>query len=517
MGARDTRYARNGEVRIAYQVAGQGSLDLAVVPGFLSNLDLQAEDPGFAHLMRRLTGFARVILVDKRGMGLSDRIDPHDLPGVAERVEDIRSVLDAAGSGRAAVIGIADGAALSILLAASYPERVRALILYAGYAHFAGAVVGGADPDGLLTEIESGWGKGVTLPRFAPGRGEDARFRDWWARLERLSATPTSAAALLRANAAIDVRQSLPGVQAPTLVLHRMNDAHVKFTSAEFLAKRIANAQLVELPGRDHPIFLGEVDRIVDRIEQFLTGSPPLPDFERVLATLLVARLVNPERLAARHGDREWRERVDRLLDGTVTILGRYGGQAIDLDPGHIVVRFEGPARAIRCALALRDAAEAPELRPAVGVHVGEVEVYRDSIAGIVLYAAERIAAGAEAGDILVSGLAAELVSGSGLRFVEREGERNGGDSGLRLYAVAAEQHLEPMAEATKTPQLDALTFREREILKLIADGLSNPAIADRLHLSEHTVKRHVANILLKLDLPTRAAAAALAGRARTS
>jgi pimeloyl-ACP methyl ester carboxylesterase/DNA-binding CsgD family transcriptional regulator len=514
VGARDTRYARNGEVRIAYQVAGQGALDLAVVPGFLSNLDLQAEDPGFAHLMRRLTSFARVILIDKRGMGLSDRIEPHDLPGVAERMEDIRCVLDAAGSGRAAVIGIADGAALSILLAASYPERVRALILYAGYAQFSSAVAGGAD--GLLTEIESGWGKGVTLPRFAPGRGEDARFRDWWARLERLSATPTSAAALLRADAAIDVRQSLPRVEAPTLVLHRKNDAHVKFASAEFLARRIANAQLVELPGRDHPIFVGDVDRLVDRIEQFLTGSPPLPDFERVLATLLVARLVNPERLAARHGDREWRERVDRLTDRTIAILARYGGQAVDLDPGHIVARFEGPARAIRCALALRDAAEAPELRPAAGVHVGEIEVYRDSIAGIVLHVAERIAARAAAGDILVSGLVAELVSGSGLRFVEREGERNGSDGDLRLFAVAAEQHLEPMAEAPKTPQLDTLTLRESEILALIADGLSNPAIADRLHLSEHTVKRHVANILLKLDLPTRAAAAALAGRART-
>jgi pimeloyl-ACP methyl ester carboxylesterase/DNA-binding CsgD family transcriptional regulator len=512
----DTRYARNGNACIAYQVVGQGSLDLVFVPGFLSNLELNHEDARFSHLMRRLAAFARVIVVDKRGMGLSERIDPHDPPSVRERIEDVRVVMDAAGSVRAAFLGVAEGAALSVLFAAAFPDRVRALIVYAGFARFRTAVAADAELSDLVAGIEAGWGKGVTLSRFAATHVDDTRFKAWHGRVERLSATPTAAAALLRLDAAIDVRDALPKVQAPTLVVHRRGDAHVKLAAGKLVAGKIAGARLVELPGRDHLIFCGDVDAAVDRIEEFLTGSVPLPDSDRVLATLLVARLVAPEQAAARLGDRDWGDRVERLHQAVAEVLGRTGGQAVDLDADRLIARFDGPARAIRFALAMRQAADTPELRLAVGIHVGEVTVYRGTISGLSLHIAERIADRAKAGEIIVSGVVVDLVTGAGLRFAACGSERiEGLDGDLRLFAVAAEQHLEPVTRISDAPRLDVLTEREREVLAHVAGGLSNPAIAERLDLSEHTVKRHVANILLKLDLPTRAAAAALVGRRR--
>ncbi len=508
----ETRYANSDGVRIAYQVVGQGPLDLVFVPGFISNLEVHWEDTGFSHLLRRLATFTRLILFDKRGTGLSDRVDIRDLPNLETRMDDVRAVMDAAGSGRAALLGASEGAPMSILFAATYPERTQALVLYGGYAHFHTWVMG---PDALanfLRAAETSWGSGASLMHFAPGRVADARFQAWWARFERLSASPTAAAALARMNAEIDVRKLLSSVRVPTLIVHRRDDARVKFAGGRYLAERISGARFVELPGRDHPIWTGEIDRVVDEIEEFLTGARPLSDHVRMLTTLMVARLVTPERLAARLGDRHWSEQVDHLHEAAAETISRHGGQTIGVGAEEIGARFDGPARAVRCALALREAATTLGFDLAAAIHAGEIEILGDSVAGFAVHVAERVAARAGAGDILVSSLVTDLVAGSGLHFAERASEAiEGLESPLRVFAVTSEHHLEPAARAPKTPGLEVLSPREREVLDLVAAGLSNAVIAGRLGLSDHTVKRHVANILLKLDLPTRAAASALA------
>jgi pimeloyl-ACP methyl ester carboxylesterase/DNA-binding CsgD family transcriptional regulator len=517
----ETRYAKSGDVRIAYQVIGHGPLDLVFVPGFMSNLDVQWEDPGFAHLLNRLSAFTRLILFDKRGTGLSDRVDNHNLPTLETRMDDVRAVMDAAGSGRAALLGASEGGPMSILFAATYPQRTRALVLYGAYAHFHTWVM---DRDALqkfINGIESSWGTGASAPVFAPDQSRDGRFPAWWGRFERLSASPSAAVALAQMNAGIDVRSVLASVRVPTLIIHRRDDARIKFAGGRYLAEKIADARFVELSGRDHPIWTGEIDAVVDEIEEFLTGTRPAPVPDRVLATIVVARLVSPAKLAVRFGDHAWHERFDRLRDAAGETIARFGGESGALGAlgaEAITARFDGPARAVRCAVALTDAADSLGVRLSTGVHAGEIEIRSDSIAGLAVHITEHISARAAAGEILVSGVVFDLVAGAGLHFSERASEQIEGVEGrFRLLAVTTQQHLEPKARPGGTPSLDALSKREREVLTLVADGLSNAAIAERLYLSDHTVKRHVANILLKLDLPTRAAAAALIGRDRPS
>jgi pimeloyl-ACP methyl ester carboxylesterase/DNA-binding CsgD family transcriptional regulator len=515
--APQTRYATSGEARIAYQVAGQGALDLVFVPGFISNLEVHWEDPGYSHLLTRLAAFTRLILLDKRGTGLSDRVDARNLPNLETRMDDVRAVMDAAGSGRAALLGASEGAPMSILFAATYPERTRALVLYGGYAHFHTWVMGADALAKFVLTAETAWGSGATLANFAPARVSDARFQAWWARFERLSASPTAAVALARMNAQIDVRHVLASIRVPTLIIHRADDARVKFAAGRYLADKIKGSRFVEIPGRDHPIWTGNIDRVVDEIGEFLVGTRPFSDTNRLLATLLVARLLAPGRLAAQLGDRRWSERMERLRDAATDAFARYGGSPFGAGAGEIAARFDGPARAVRCALSLRDAAEALGLDLAAGIHTGEIEIHKDSVDGLALHVTEQISARAAKGEVLVSGVVSDLVAGSGLHFAEHGSQAIEGLAGsLRLLTVVTEQHLEPVADAAKMPSLEALSSREREVLELVADGLSNAAIAERLRLSDHTVKRHVANILLKLDLPNRAAAAALLERQRS-
>jgi pimeloyl-ACP methyl ester carboxylesterase/DNA-binding CsgD family transcriptional regulator len=512
----ETRYAGSGGVRIAYQVVGQGPIDLVFVPGFISNLDLNWEDAGYSRLLRRLGAFARVIQLDIRGIGLSDRVDPQHLPSPETRMEDLRAVMDAAGSGRAVLLGASEGAAMSILFAATYPVRTRALVLCGGYAHFSTSVMRREAVEDFIRKIERAWGSGASLPRFAPERAKDPRFQPWWARLERQSASPTAAVAIVRMNAQIDVRAALGAVRAPTIIMHRREDVWAKFSGGQHLARNIAGARLIELSGRDHPIWTGETDHIADEIEEFVTGVRPMPSHHRVLTTMLVARLVAPERLARRLGDERWRERLDQFRQATADAVSRFGGEMVVAGREEVCARFDAPARAVHCALALRDAADALELKLAVGVHTGEVESRDGALSGYAVHVTERISTVADAGQVAVSGIVCDLVSGSGLRFLERSiGQAEEQGDRLRLFSVMVEQHLEPMARRAKRPNLDALSTREREVLALIADGLSNATIANRLDLSEHTVKRHVANILVKLDLPTRTAAAAIMARQR--
>jgi len=518
MKSPETRYARSGEARIAYQVVGQGALDLVFVPGWLANLEVHWEDAGFAHFLQRLSSVARLILFDARGTGLSDRVDGRDPPSLETRVSDLKAVLDAAGSSRAALLATSEGAPVSVLFAASHPKRTRALVIYGGFAHFHRSVMG---PDALaafLQEIEATWGSGATLRHFAPTRTEDARLKAWWGRLERLSMSPTAAVAVARMNAEADVRHRLADIAAPTLVLHRTDDARVAIAGGRQLAQKIAGARMIELPGRDHPIWTGDTDRIVDDIEDFLIGSRAAVSHDRVLTTLMVATLVTPERIAARLGDRLWGERTARLREAAADAIARHAGTSIASGGDEFRGRFEGPSRAVRCALALVEVARALDLQLGAGVHAGEVALRDGAVAGLALHVTERIAARAGPGEVLVSGIVSELIAGSGVHFVERASEPMEGLEGqLRILAVMIEQHLEPHVRAARMPDLETLSTREREVLSLVAEGRSNAAIAQRLALSEHTVKRHVANILLKLDLPTRAAAAALIGRQETA
>jgi pimeloyl-ACP methyl ester carboxylesterase/DNA-binding CsgD family transcriptional regulator len=506
----ETRYALSGDVRIAYQVVGQGSFDLVFVPGFISNLDLHWEDQGYSRLLRRLSAFSRLILFDERGTGLSDRVDTHNLPSLETRMDDVRAVMDATGSGRAALLGASEGAPMAMLFAATYPERTRALVLYGGYAHFHKWVMPPERLDAFIETAETAWGTDATLPNFAPGRVDDAHFAQWWARFERLSASPTAAAALARMNAGIDVRGVLAAIGAPTLLIHRRNDARVDPDASRFLNRKIPNSRLVEIPGRDHPIWTGDVDKVADLIEEFLTGERAVAEAERVLAALVVTRIYDTARL----GDRMWSERSHRFQETWRTLVGRHGGRCLDTHGEMMISRFDGPGRALRCAAALREAAQEIGVASAQGAHVGEIEL-RGPPAGLTGRVTIQLATHAGRGDILASRLFADLAAGSGLHFVDAGRiSIDELDEPLALVLAMSEQHLEPACRPkAKVTEQASLTARESEVVNLIADGKSNAAIAAELRLSEHTVKRHVANILLKLDLPSRAAAAAFSAR----
>lgn len=506
----ETRYARSGDVRIAYQVIGQGSFDLVFVPGFISNLDLHWEDEGYSRLLKRLSAFSRLILFDKRGTGLSDRVDTRHLPSLETRMDDVRAVMDATGSGRAAILGASEGAPMAMLFAATYPERTRALVLYGGYAHFHKWVMPPERLEAFIETAETSWGTGATLPNFAPGRVDDTHFTQWWGRFERLSASPTAATALARMNAGIDVRDMLGRISVPTYLIHRRNDARVDPDASRFLARKIPGARLVEISGRDHPIWTGDVDRVADLIEEFLTGEPAVAVVERVLAALLVTRIYDTARL----GDRLWSERSLRFQENWHMLVGRHGGRVAGTHGELMISRFDGPARAVRCAALLREAAQEIGVASAQGVHVGEIEI-RGPPTGLTARVAMQLAAHAERGHILCSRLVADLAAGSGLHFTDAGRiSLDELDEPLALVQVTAEQHLEPACRPKPKPAEPAtLTARESEVVSLIADGKSNAAIAAELDLSEHTVKRHVANILLKLDLPSRAAAAAFSAR----
>jgi class 3 adenylate cyclase len=438
--APETRYARSGDLHIAYQVVGDGPIDLVYVPTWISQVEHYWEEPTVARYFNRLASFSRLILFDRRGSGLSDPVA--GAPTLEEQMDDVVAVLDAAGSERAAVYATFEGGAMAAMFAATHPERTRALVLYEGMPRMSWA----PDYDWALreeerqTHLESSWGDGSRIVALAPNSSSSPRLREWFARLERLAASPGTAAALMRMNAQVDVRAVLPTIQVPTLVLHRTGDRFVDIRHSRYLAEHIPGARYVELPGEEALSFGEETVPLLDEIEEFLTGARHQADAERILATVMFSDIVDSTRRAAELGDRRWRDLLDSVGAAVGRELRRFRGRAVKTMGDGFLATFDGPARAIRCASAITETARSQfGLEVRSGLHTGEIEVIGDDVGGIAVHIGARVGATAGPGEVLVSGTVKDLVVGSGIDFEDRgERELKGVPGRWRLWAVAA-------------------------------------------------------------------------------
>jgi pimeloyl-ACP methyl ester carboxylesterase/DNA-binding CsgD family transcriptional regulator len=515
----ETKYAKSGDVHIAYQVLGDGPLDLVFVMGWVSHLDYFWEGPA-ADFLTRLASFSRLILFDKRGTGLSDSVA--EMPTIEQRMDDVRAVMDAAGSERAALLGISEGAAMCAVFAATYPERTAALVIYGGYAkrvwdpEYPWAPTP-AERQQFFDAIEQGWGGVVDLDMLAPSAVGDEQFQRWWATYLRRSASPGAALALARMNTQIDIRGVLPAIRVPTLILHRTGDLDIDVNGARYLAEHIPGAKYVELPGDDHLVFAGDQEAVLREIELFLTGALPSPLLDRVLATLLFTGIVGAAATAVRLGDQAWGEMV-ATYDGLVREhLERFRGREVKKTISGFLAAFDGPARAIRCASAIVEAAGAHGIAVRAGLHAGECEIVGDELGGVAVQLAERVLERARSSEILVSSTVKDLVAGSGIEFEDAGASRlTGPASGWNLYRVldgrqpARDGRLVAQIEETAHPPT-ALSPREREVAALVARGRSNREVAEDLSISTATAERHVANILSKMGYHSRAQIAAWA------
>jgi pimeloyl-ACP methyl ester carboxylesterase len=441
----ETRYARSGDLNIAYQLTGEGPRDLVYVPGWVSNIELMWEEPAMAHFLGRLASFSRLILFDKRGTGLSDRVSNDELPTLEQRMDDVRAVLEAVGSERAALFGHSEGGNMCVLFAATYPERTTALITLGSFAKrrdpdddypWAPAA---EDRDETTAEVERNWGhlRPQDVEYYAPSRVGDEQFVRNLEQYFRRAASPGAAAALLRMNSYIDIRDVLPTIQAPTLVLHRTGDHDVDVAEGRYLASRIPEAKFVELPGDDHWIAAGNVDEIADEIEEFLTGTRPVPEPDRVLATVLFTDIVGSTERAVELGDRRWRELLSSHDAAVRRELERFRGREVDTAGDGFLAAFDGPARAVRCALSAGDAVRQLGVEIRAGIHTGECELDGPKIRGIAVHTGARIASLAGPGEVLVSQTVKDLVAGSGLAFDDRGAHALKGVPGeWRVYAA---------------------------------------------------------------------------------
>lgn len=419
----ETRYAQSDGVSIAYQVHGEGPLDLVFVPGFVFHVELVWEHPSVARMLRRLASFARLILFDKRGQGLSDR--PPRPPTLEESMADLGAVMDAVGSERAALLGVSEGGPMATLLAATHPERVSALVLYGTYARMLRA---DDYPRGIPEDVfdrwaemvRAEWGGPVGLRVWAPTVQDDAGFADWWARLLRQGTSPHGALDLLDLYREIDVRQVLPSIDLPTLVVHRSGDRMIRAEQGRYIADQVPGARYVELPGDDHLLMAGDQDAVLDEIEEFLVGTRRTREPERVLGTVLFTDIVDSTRHAAQSGDRRWGD----LLAGHDAAVRRelevYRGREIKALGDGFLATFDGPARAIRCALAIRESVRRLGIDVRAGVHTGELERQNGDVAGMAVNIGARVSGLAGPGEVLASSTVKELVVGSGLVFEDR-------------------------------------------------------------------------------------------------
>ena len=433
-----TSYAHNGDVNIAYQVIGDGPLDLLFIPPFVSHLDLFWAAPETAAFFNRLASFSRLILFDKRGTGLSDPVS-----GVAtleERMEDVRAVLDACGSQRAAIFGLSEGGPMSLLFAATYPERTTALITFGSFAKLLPAphyfwerregvpyaedvrerVERTWDQTRAFTDaLENRWGEGEALALYVPSIAGDANAQRMLGMFERAAASPAMVHALLQFNNEVDVTQVLPVIGVPTLVLHRTDDL-VPVEYGRYLAEHVPGARFVELAGNDHMPWIGDSDSVLDEVEQFLTGGRRGAEPDRVLATVLFTDIAGSTARAAELGDRRWSELLEAHHSRVRALISRYGGREVDTAGDGFLATFDGPTRAIRCAEEITADVRAIGLEVRAGVHTGEIVLAGDDVRGIAVHVGARIAALARAGEVLVSSTVRDLVVGSGLRFNDR-------------------------------------------------------------------------------------------------
>ena len=417
-----TEYAKSGDVHIAYRIFGDGPRDVLLVPGTLSHVELYWELPANEYILKRLTSFARVIVFDKRGQGLSDRVAEQSLE---ERIGDVRAVLDAAGSKSVAIFGWSEGGPMSLMFAATYPERTSALALFGCFASMK------AEPwalsqerfDQFLAVVDAHWGEGVLVPINAPSRRGDKAFVQWFGRLERAASSPGGILALFRADYENDARHLLSSIQVPTLILHRKDDSTIPAACGHDMTQKIPGAKYVELPGEDHLLQALEpdlLDRLFDEVEEFITGTRHRPEPDRVLATVMFTDIVRSTERAAEMGDSRWRALLTDYYAAVRKELSVFRGREVNTAGDGLLATFDGPNRAIRCACAVRERLRPLGLQVRSGLHTGECELIGDDVGGIAVHIAARVAATAEPDEVLVSSTVRDIVAGSGLRFADR-------------------------------------------------------------------------------------------------
>jgi pimeloyl-ACP methyl ester carboxylesterase len=443
-GAPAIRYAQSGDIDIAYQVLGDGPPDIVFVAGFITHLTVLWEDPSYRSFCERLASFARLILFDKRGMGLSDRVRAGTLE---ERMDDVRAVMDATGSRRAALVGVSEGGPLSMLFAAAHPERTQALIL-------CGAEVKEertddwpwgentrAEFEATMADLPERWGRGVGIKWIMPSRGEDESLERWWGSMTAQAASPRAAEAFMRVGFGIDVRHVAPSIAVPTLIVHTVHDQICHVENARWLARNIPNSRYLELDGLDHVPWGDRSDEIVGEIQEFLTGTRDAGTPDTVLATVLFTDIVDSTAHASRIGDRRWRELLTSHNDRIRRELDRHRGREIDTTGDGFLASFDGPARAIRCARAAIESVRDLGLQLRAGLHTGECEILDGKLGGIAVHIGARVAALAGPGEVLVSGTVRDLVAGSGIEFLDRGLARLKGVEGEWRLFSAAEPH----------------------------------------------------------------------------
>ena len=438
--APETLYARSGDVNIAYQVIGDAPLDLVFVMGWVSHLEYFWREPSFSRFLQRLASFSRLIIFDKRGTGLSDRVPIAQLPTLEQRMDDVRAVMDAVGSERAALCGVSEGGPMCSLFAATYPEKTVALVMIGTYAKrirdddYPWAPTT-AERQHFFQEMQEQWGGPVGLEERAPSMADDPQFREWWATYLRMGASPGAALALTQMNAEIDVRQVLPSIRVPSLVVHRTGDMCLKVEEGRYVAAKIPGAKFVELPGRDHLPFVGDQDAILDEVEEFLTGVRHRLEDDRVLATVLFTHLEGREQHAENLN--RWNELLERLRDQIHKTIGWFRGREIDMIGDRPLAIFDGPARAIRCAWTIQEYAARLGVQLRAGLHTGECDMVNGKVGGIAAEIGVHVANMAAPGEILVSNTVKDLVAGSGITFDDKGMHRFASIPGdWRLFAV---------------------------------------------------------------------------------
>jgi len=501
------KYARNGDVNIAYQVVGDGPLDLILVLGWVSHLAYIWELPALAAFLKRLASFTRLILFDKRGSGMSDRV--HPMPTLEQRMDDVRAVLDAVGSKKTAVMGISEGGVMSCLFAATYPERTAGIIIDGSYPSWLRRPgypwgVTEAQLQRTLDRAKETWGRVVDMRGYAPSQIDNQEVARWWATFTQMSASPGDAVELLRMNTLIDIRDALPAIRVPTLIIHATGDKIAPIEAGRYFAEHIPNAKLVELDSIDHWPYFGDAELVLGEVQEFLTGVRTAPPPDTMLATVLCTNVTQAGAHAVWLGDKRWHQLVDSHHAVVRAALARYSGREIDAGERGVTAVFDGTARAIRCALDVRDELLQLGLRIRVGVHAGECEVGDGRPRGVALHVASSVMEAAQPGEVLVSGTVKDLVVGSGLEFSDRGVRVFAGIPGSwTLFATGPEQAA-AAAEPVRAGGAIELSRREREVAQLVARGLSNREIAQRLYLSERTVDNHVHRILDKLGFDSR-------------